>query len=56
MIKLIKKYFSLEQRLRRKRLRQLGYEITNAQNYNELVRLVDAYNKQLDEINTLKNE
>jgi hypothetical protein len=49
MIKLIKKYFSLEQRLRRKRLRQLGYEITNAQNYNELVRLVDTYN-------TLKNE
>jgi len=49
MIKLIKKYFSLEQRLKRKRLSQLGYEITNSTNYNELVRLVDAYN-------TLKNE
>jgi hypothetical protein len=49
MIKLIKKYFSLEQKLKRKILRQLGNEIANTQDYNELVKLVHTYNK-------LKNE
>lgn len=49
MIKLIKKYFSLEQKKKRKELRKLGNEITNTQDYNELVKLVHAYNR-------LKNE
>jgi hypothetical protein len=49
MIKLIKKYFSQEQKLKRKKLRQLGNEIANTQDYNELVRLVHTYNR-------LKNE
>jgi hypothetical protein len=48
MIKMIKKYFSLEQKQKRKRL-QLGNEIANTQDYNELVKLVHTYNK-------LKNE
>lgn len=49
MIKLIKKYFSLDQKLKRKNLRQLRNEIANANDYNELVKLVNIYNK-------LKNE
>jgi hypothetical protein len=49
MIKLIKKYFSQEQKLKRKKLRQLGNEIANTQDYNELVKLVHTYNR-------LKNE
>jgi hypothetical protein len=49
MIKFIKKYFSLEQKLKRKKLRQLGNEIATTQDYNELVRLVHTYNR-------LKNE
>lgn len=49
MIKMIKKYFSLEQKQKRKRLRQLGNEIANSTDYNELVMLVRTYNK-------LKNE
>lgn len=49
MIKMIKKYFSLEQKHKRKRLRELGNQIAETQDYNELVKLVHAYNK-------LKNE
>jgi hypothetical protein len=49
MIKLIKKYFSSEQKIKRKKLRQLGNEIANSTDYNELVILVRTYNK-------LKNE
>lgn len=45
MIKMIKKYFSLEQKQKRKKLRQLGNEIANTQDYNELVKLVHTYNK-----------
>lgn len=49
MIKFIRKYFSLEQKLKRKQLRELGNEIANCTDYNELVILVRTYNK-------LKNE
>jgi len=49
MIKLIKNYFSQEQKFKRKKLRQLGNEIANCTDYNELVILVRTYNK-------LKNE
>jgi hypothetical protein len=49
MIKFIKKYFSLDEKLRRIKLRQLGNQIANTQDYNELVKLVNTYNK-------LKNE
>jgi hypothetical protein len=46
---MIIKYFSLEQKQKRKKIRQLGIEIAEAQDYNELVKLVNEYNK-------LKNE
>lgn len=49
MIKMIKKYFSAEQKLKRKKLRQLGNEIANSTDYNELIVLVRTYNR-------LKNE
>jgi hypothetical protein len=49
MIKLIKRYFSQEQKLKRKKLRQLGNEIANSTDYDELVKLVYTYN-------SLKNE
>lgn len=49
MIKLIKRYFSQEQKLKRKKLRQLGNEIANSTDYDELVKLVYTYN-------ALKNE
>ena len=49
MIKMIKKYFSIEQKQKRKRLRELGNQIAESQDYNELVKLVHAYNR-------LKNE
>lgn len=49
MIKMIIKYFSLEQKYKRKRLRQLGTEISESQDYNELVKLVNEYNKLRNE-------
>ena len=50
MIKMIKKYFSLEQRQKRKKLRQLGNEIATTQDYDELVKLVIDTPKTLNEI------
>jgi hypothetical protein len=49
MIKMIKKYFSKEQKLKRKTIRQLANQIATTQDYNELVKLVHTYN-------ALKNE
>jgi hypothetical protein len=46
---MIIKYFSLEQKQKREKIRQLAIEIAEAQDYNELVKLVNEYNK-------LKNE
>ena len=45
MIKMIIKYFSLEQKQKRKKIRQLAIEITETQDYDELVKLVNEYNK-----------
>ena len=50
MIKMIIKYFSLEQKQKRKKIRQLAIEITETQDYDELVKLVNEYNK-LKQIN-----
>lgn len=49
MIKMIIKYFSLEQKQKRKKIRQLAIEIAEAQDYNKLVKLVNEYNKLRNE-------
>ena len=49
MIKMIMNYFSQEQKEKRKKLRQIGIEIAEANDYNELVRLVNEYNRLKDE-------
>jgi hypothetical protein len=49
MIKMIINYFSKEQKEKRKLLRELGNKIAETQDYNELVKLVNVYNR-------LKNE
>ena len=49
MIKMIMNYFSQEQKEKRKKLRQLGIKIAETNDYNELVRLVNEYNRLKDE-------
>jgi hypothetical protein len=49
MIQMIIKYFSAEQKEKRNKLRQLGIQIAEANDYNELVRLVNEYNRLKDE-------
>ena len=49
MIQMIIKYFSKEQKEKRKKLNQLGIRIAEANDYNELVRLVNEYNRLKDE-------
>lgn len=49
MIKMIMNYFSQEQKEKRRKLRQLGIRIAETNDYNELVRLVNEYNRLKDE-------
>jgi hypothetical protein len=49
MIKMIMNYFSQEQKEKRKKLRQIGIRIAETNDYNELVRLVNEYNRLKDE-------
>jgi hypothetical protein len=42
-------YFSQEQKEKRKKLRQLGIKIAETNDYKELVRLVNEYNRLKDE-------
>jgi hypothetical protein len=42
-------YFSQEQKEKRKKLRQIGIRIAETNDYNELVRLVNEYNRLKDE-------
>lgn len=42
-------YFSQEQKEKRRKLRQLGIRIAETNDYNELVRLVNEYNRLKDE-------
>jgi len=49
MIQMLIKYFSKEQKEKRKKLNQLGIRIAEANDYNELVRLVNEYNRLKDE-------
>jgi hypothetical protein len=49
MIKMIMNYFSQEQKDKRKKLREIGIKIAEASDYNELVRLVNEYNRLKDE-------
>jgi len=49
MIQMIIKYFSQEQKEKRNKLRQLGIKIADADDYDELVRLVNEYNRLKDE-------
>jgi hypothetical protein len=49
MIQMIIKYFSPEQKEKRRKLRQLGTQIAEANDYDELVRLVNEYNRLKDE-------
>ncbi len=49
MIKMIMNYFSQKQKEKRKKLRQIGIEIAETNDYNELVRLVNEYNRLKDE-------
>lgn len=51
MIQMIIKYFSPEQKKKRRKLHQLGIQIAETDNYEELVRLVNEYNKLKDEEN-----
>ena len=49
MIKWISNYFSQEQKDKRKKLRHIGIKIAEANDYDELVRLVNEYNRLKDE-------
>ena len=49
MIKWINNYFSQEQKDKRKKLRQIGIKIAEASDYDELVKLVNEYNRLKDE-------
>lgn len=51
MIQMIIKYFSPEQKEKRRKLHQLGILIAEASDYDELVRLVNEYNRLKDEKN-----
>ena len=45
IIKMINKYFSQEESDRRYKLRKIGNEIVEANDYHELVKLVKLYDK-----------
>jgi hypothetical protein len=45
MIKMITKYFSQKEKEKRKKLREIDKEIVKAEYYNELVKLVNIYNR-----------
>jgi hypothetical protein len=49
MINWITQYFSQEQKDKRKKLRQIGIKIAEANDYDELVKLVNEYNRLKDE-------
>lgn len=49
MIQMIIKYFSPEQKEKRRKLHQLGIQIAETNDYDELVRLVNEYNRLKDE-------
>ena len=49
MIQMIIKYFSPQEKEKRKKLRQIDRKIANADDYDELVKLVKIYNRVKDE-------
>jgi hypothetical protein len=49
MIKMIIKYFSKEQKEKRKKLRQIDKDIGNAETYEDIVKLTKIYNRVKNE-------
>jgi hypothetical protein len=49
MIKMIIKYFSKEQKEKRKKLRQIDKDIGNADTYEDIVKLTKIYNRVKNE-------